>query len=220
MSNLFELNAEVRHTRGKAHARRMRRLEDKVPGIVYGIGKDPLSITIDHNTLSTALKNEAIYSHVLTLHLDGKAEQVVLKDLQRHPYKPRIVHIDFLRIDAKAKLTMHVPLHFLHEEEAPGIKDGGIHSHLMTEVEIRCLPANLPEYLAVDVSQVALDGSLHLSDIVLPKGVELTIDLSDEQHNQAIYSIHKSRAAADEDTAINVNALEESANEESNASEE
>jgi large subunit ribosomal protein L25 len=216
MSNTFELNAAVRETNGKAHARRMRRLENQVPAVIYGAGKEPLAISLDHTAFTTALQSEAIYSHILTLKVDGKAEKVVLKDLQRHPYKPVVMHADFLRINAKEKLTMQVPVHFINEEEAAGVKDGGVASHLMNEVEITCLPANLPEFVEVDVAGVALDSSLHLSDITLPKGVELTADLSDEQHNQAIFSIHKTRAGieADAESADAADESEEATSEE------
>lgn len=194
MSISFELNAETRNDIGKAASRRLRRLEGRTPAVVYGAGKDAISVTLSHKELSMALEHEAVYSHILTLNIDGKAEQVVLKDLQRHPYKPMIVHADFLRIRAKEKLTMNVPLHFINEDTAPGVKDGGVVSHLMNEVEIRCLPANLPEFIEVDVAELTMDSSLHLSDIKLPSGVELTIELDDE-HNQPIVSIHKPRAA-------------------------
>ncbi len=197
MSNTFELSAETRTNHGKAHSRRLRRLENKTPAIVYGAGKDPVALMMSHKELSLALENEAVYSHILTLNIDGKAEQVVLKDLQRHPYKPVIMHADFLRIKAKEKLTMNVPLHYINEEDSPGVKEGGVASHLMTEVEIRCLPANLPEFIEVNVAELALDSSLHLSDIKLPKGVEFATELT-EDHDQPIVSIHKPRAAAEE----------------------
>ncbi len=197
MSNTFELNAETRANLGKAESRRLRRLENKTPAVVYGGGQDPVSLTLSHKDLSLALENEAMYSHILTLKIDGKAEKVVLKDLQRHPYKPVIMHADFLRIKAKEKLNMNVPIHYLNEEEAPGVKEGGVASHLMTEVEIRCLPANLPEYIEVNVAELAIDSSLHLSDIKLPEGVEFATELT-EDNDQPIVSIHKPRAVTEE----------------------
>ncbi len=200
MSISFELNAETRSDLGKAASRRLRRLDDRTPAVVYGAGKDAQSVTLSHKELSMALEHEAVYSHILTLKVDGKAEQVVLKDLQRHPYKPVIMHADFLRIKAKEKLNMNVPLHYINEDSAAGVKDGGIVSHLMNEVEIRCLPANLPEYIEVDVAELAIDSSLHLSDIKLPKGVEFAVEL-DSEHDQPIVSIHKPRAAVEADAS-------------------
>ncbi|MDF1795628.1 MAG: 50S ribosomal protein L25/general stress protein Ctc [Coxiellaceae bacterium] len=200
MSNTFELNAETRANHGKANSRRLRRLENKMPAVVYGGGQDPVALTLSHKELSLALENEAMYSHILTLNIDGKAEKVVLKDLQRHPYKPVIMHADFLRIKAKEKLNMNVPIHYMNEEEAPGVKEGGVASHLMTEVEIRCLPANLPEYIEVNVAELAIDSSLHLSDIKLPEGVEFATELTDDS-DQPIVSIHKPRAVSEETEA-------------------
>ncbi len=198
MSNTFELNAESRGDIGKAANRRMRRLDGTTPAVVYGAGKEPASITLSQKDISLALENEAVYSHILTLKIDGKSEKVVLKALQRHPYKPVIMHADFLRVDAKAKLTMNVPLHFLNEEVAPGVKDGGVVSHLKTELEIRCLPGNLPEFIEVDIAELAMDSSLHLTDIKLPKGVELASEV-DSSHDHPVVSIHKPRAAVEAD---------------------
>jgi large subunit ribosomal protein L25 len=220
MSTTFEFKAEARSTHGKAHARRMRRNDDTIPAIVYGAGKDPQSITMVHNDVIVGLKNEAVYSHILTLDIAGKQEKVVLKALQRHPYKDRIMHMDFLRINAKDKITMTVPLHYLNEEEAPGFKEGGVISHLINEIEIRCLPANLPEFIEVDAATLAADSSLHLSDIPLPKGLELTVEIT-EDNNQPIISIHKPRAEkeesddADADTAAEGDAAKSDADKKS-----
>lgn len=196
MSNTFELNAESRSDSGKAASRRLRRLDGRTPAVVYGGGKDSVAITLSHKDISLALENEAVYSHILTLSLDGKAEKVVLKALQRHPYKPVIMHADFLRINTNEKLTMNVPIHYINEEQAPGVKASGVVSHLMTEVEIRCLPANLPEFIEVDIANLDIDSSLHLSDIKLPNGVELATEI-DSNHDQPIVNIHKPRAAVE-----------------------
>ncbi len=196
----FEFQAEVRDNLGKAHTRRLRRLKDQVPCVVYGAGKDAQPLMMSHKDLMLALQNEAVYSHILTLNVSGKTEKVVLKALQRHPYKAQVMHADFLRVSAKEKITMMVPVHYLNEENAPGVKASGVVSHLVTEIEIRCLPANLPEYLEVDAAHLEMDAALHLSDIPLPKGVELTLEINDD-NNQPIISIHKPRAAAEpEDT--------------------
>ncbi len=201
MAQLFELNAENRTTTGKAAARRMRRDEGKVPAVVYGAGKEPQSITLLHNEISQALNYEAVYSHILTLKIDGKSEQVVLKNLLRHSTKPRIMHVDFLRVKAKEKITMKVPLHYLGEEEAPGVKEGGVVSKLMTELEISCLPAHLPESIDIDISKLELDQSLHLSDIKLPSQVELAAGEIDEEHDQAIVNVHIPRVVEEPEEA-------------------
>jgi large subunit ribosomal protein L25 len=199
MSTTIELTADARVNTGKAHTRRMRRLEGMVPAVVYGAGKGPESIMLSHKDFMVAAQNEAIYAQILSLNISGKKEKVVLKALQRHPYKPVIMHIDFLRINAKEKITMNVPLHYINEDSAPGVKASGVISHLMTELEIRCLPSDLPEFVEVDMATLEMDASLHISDIPLPKGVELTFELGDD-NNQPIASIHKPRAAAESTT--------------------
>lgn len=190
MSELFEFEAQIRTEHGKAASRRMRRIEDKVPAIVYGAGKEPTSISILHKDVLRALKNEAVYSHILTLKIDGKPESVVLKAMMRHPSKPVVQHIDFLRVNAKEKLTMNVPLHFEGEELSPGVKANGVLSKLMTELEVSCLPGNLPEFIAVDISTMAVGDSVHLSEVPMPKGVELLHAVVDDEHDHAVVSIH------------------------------
>ena len=194
----FNINAEVRDDLGKGASRRLRR-QGKIPAVVYGAGKDAQSLTLDHADFAHHLEHEAFYSHILTLTVDGKGEQVVLKDLQRHPAKPFINHADFLRVSAKEKLRMSVPLHFLGEDVAPGVKiGGGMVSHNITEVEVSCLPKDLPEYLEVDMSEVELEQSVHLSDIPLPKGVELVELSHGAEHDQAVAAIHKTRGSMEE----------------------
>ncbi len=203
MENLFEVHAEARTDEGKGASRRLRHT-GKFPAVVYGAGKDPASITLDHNQFLRHLDEEAFYAHILTLVINGKKDQVVLKDLQRHPANDnKILHADFLRVDAKHEMTMTVPLHFMGEDVAPGVKDGGQVSHMMTEVDIACLPKDLPEYIEVDVSNVEMDGSIHLTDLVLPKGVSLTAlthhqeeELEEGErsaYDQAVASIHMPR---------------------------
>ena len=190
MSNLFELSAETRHNLGKAETRRLRRLDKKVPAVVYGAGKPAVSIMLTQLQLGRALQNEAVYSHILTLKLDGAEEKVVLKDLDRHPSKPIIMHADFLRVSATEKLTMLVPLHFKGEDVAPGVKlQDGIVSHMLNDVEIRCLPADLPEFIEVDMSELNLDEMIHLSNLKLPKGVELVALSHDD--DRPVANIHK-----------------------------
>jgi large subunit ribosomal protein L25 len=197
MSVDFNIIAESRSDEGKGASRRLRR-EDKVPGVIYGGGKDAVSISLDHNSMFHHLEHEAFYSHILSISVDGKAEKVVLKDLQRHPYKPTIMHADFMRVNAKEKIRMSVPLHFTGEEVAPGVKiGGGMISHNMTEVEISCLPGALPEYLEVDLSMLELDHSLHLSDVKLPKGVEIVALTHGADHDLPVAAIHKTRGSID-----------------------
>ncbi len=191
MANKYELEVTTRKELGKGASRRMRRIEEVIPGVVYGAGQEATSITILHKTNSKALENEGFYSHILTLKIDGKAEKVVIKALQRHPYKPRIMHADFLRVSATEKLTMHIPLHIVGEESCPGVKlQQGVISRMFTDVEIRCLPADLPEYLELDISKAELDSLFHLSDLKLPKGVEITALAAETPHDQPILSIH------------------------------
>ena len=206
MKDLFEVQAELRTDEGKGASRRLRHA-GKVPAIVYGGEDAPVSLALDHNKILRHLAEEAFYAHILTLNVDGEKQQVVLKDLQRHPASDmRIMHADFLRIDAKHAMTMNVPLHFIGEDVAPGVKAGGLVAHLMTDAEVSCLPKDLPEYIEVDVSAMEMDGSIHLSEVVLPKGVTL-VALSHSQeglaegersaYDQAVVSIHAPRAAVE-----------------------
>lgn len=186
----FELDAEVRENIGRGASRRLR-VADKVPAVVYGAGEKPVSLTLDHNKTMNALSHEAFYSHILTINIGKKSEKVILKAMQRHPARPRILHLDFLRVRADQKLHMHIPLHFKGEELAPGIKDGGIFSHSMSDIEISCLPKDLPEFIEVDVSNMVLNDVLHLTDIKLPKGVEIVAFAHGvEGHDASVVSLH------------------------------
>src|SRR3990167_6838269 len=190
-ANQYEVEVSLRNNVGKGASRRLRR-EEQVPGIVYGGGKTPVALTIDHDKISRSLSNEAFYSHILTLKNNSESERVILKDVQRHPYKPRILHVDFQRVRADEKLHMNVPLHFLGGEKAPGAKDaGGIISHIMSDVEVSCFPEDLPEYLELDISGMQLNQILHLSDIPLPKGIELVALLHD--NDKPVVSVHMPR---------------------------
>lgn len=196
MSAGFELSAQVRSTMGKAEARRMRH-QGFVPGIIYGAGKEPQMITLPHDAILHALAEEAFHSHILDIKLDnGQAEKVVLKDVQRHAFKMKVSHVDFMRVNASQKLTMRVPLHFKGEEEAPGLEAGGVFSKAVTDVEIKCLPANLPEYIELDVSALELDQALHLSDIKLPSGVEFAHEV-DSEHDHPVISLHQPKVEAE-----------------------
>ncbi|MCH9644973.1 MAG: 50S ribosomal protein L25/general stress protein Ctc [Gammaproteobacteria bacterium] len=209
MADHFQFEAELRTEQGKAAARRMRR-NDRVPAIIYGAGQDPQKISMLHKDIHTALGREAVYSHILKIKLQGGSEeQVVLKDIQRHPFKPKIEHVDFLRVNMKDKLTMHVPLHFLGEEEAPGVGEGGVLSKLITDIEIKCLPGDLPEFIELDISTLAMDQSLHLSDLKLPKGVEFAhMETLDEAHDHPVVSIHQPRVNEEAEEAAEAEAAE------------
>lgn len=204
MGNPFELVVERREEKGKGASRRLRRIDGKVPGILYGGEEDPVSLSILHKDLAKALENQAFYSHILTIKIDGSEQKAILRDLQRHPYKPRILHFDLQRISAKQKIHMQVPLHFVGEDIAPGVKEnGGLVSHLMASVEVSCLPGNLPEFIEIDVSQLELDKSIHLSELKLPSGVEFATAVTpDTERDLAVVSIHlpRSALAAEEET--------------------
>ncbi len=195
MSESFIIEAEVRTDTGKGASRRLRH-SDKVPAVLYGAGEDPVALTLSHNEMYHHLENEAFYSHILTINVGKKKEKAILKDLQRHPAKPRITHVDFQRVDMKEKIRIHVPLHFLNEDVSPGVKAGGLVTHSSTELHIVCLPKDLPEFIEVDLGKLELDASLHVSDLTLPKGVE-SVDLGhgdDSTHDHIIAAIHLPRA--------------------------
>jgi len=189
---LFELAAALRDQTGKGRCRRLRR-QGQVPAVLYGSGKAPLSLSLDHEEVRRHLEHEAFYTRILTLTLEGGPEKVVLKDLHRHPYKPQILHLDFLRIDEHERLTMRVPIHFINEDKCAGVKQGGIVSHLMTEIEVVCLPKDLPEYIAVDLAPVTIGTTLHLSDLDLPEGVQAAALAHGGDAAQAVVSVHLPR---------------------------
>ncbi|WP_019218293.1 50S ribosomal protein L25/general stress protein Ctc [Legionella tunisiensis] len=184
------LEAEARKDIGKGASRRLRRLENKVPAVLYGGDKKPQSIHLLHNKVVKALESESIYSSVFDLNVDGKVEHVILKALQRHPYKPVILHMDLQRVSPKDILVKQIPIHFINEETAKGVKAGGIISHTMVHVEVKCQVKNLPEFIEVDMVNVEMDDVVHLSDLKLPKGVQLTVDITDGSHNLPVVSIH------------------------------
>ncbi len=198
MSDNFVLEAEPRTDLGKGASRRLRRA-GMVPAVIYGAGKDSVSISLKHNELRHSLENEAFYSHILTVKLGKKEEQAILKDLQRHPSKPVIMHMDLQRVSANERIRVHAPLHFMNEESAPGVKEGGLVSHSQTEIEITCLPKDLPEYIELDLGTLELDASIHLSEIPLPAGVEAVELTHGEGHDPSIVSIHMARGAKDTD---------------------
>ncbi|ESQ16661.1 MAG: 50S ribosomal protein L25/general stress protein Ctc [Thiohalocapsa sp. PB-PSB1] len=173
MSQTFEVAAQVRGDGGKGASRRLRR-QGLVPGIVYGGHQAPQMIALPHNELVRSLEQEAFYSSLLVLHVGEERAQVVLKDLQRHPAKPFILHVDFQRVSMAEKLRMTVPLHFENEKTARGVKAGGKVSRNLTEIEISCLPSDLPEYISLDMEEMEIGDIVHVSELKLPEGVELT----------------------------------------------
>lgn len=174
MTAEFTLNAEARSDLGKGASRRLRRNASLVPAVIYGGEKAPVSISLVAKDFAKLLENEAAFSHVLNVTVDGKKENVLIKALQRHPSKGFVLHADFIRVIAGQKLTAHVPLHFINEATSVGVKQGGGEVlHSLNEVEVSCLPKDLPEFIEVDFAKVELDQTVHLSDIKLPKGVEL-----------------------------------------------
>jgi len=201
MSTDFTLHAKGREDTGKGASRRLRRLAGEIPGIVYGGKKNPARIALVHKDVMKALENEAFYSHIIALDIDGKSEDVIVKDVQRHPAKSIVLHMDFLRVSKNTKLQTRVPLHFINEDTCVGVKlGGGLIAHSMTELDIMCLPADLPEYLEVDMAEVEIGQTLHISDIKLPKGVESVALSHGEDHDLQIAAVNKSKAK-DEDEA-------------------
>jgi large subunit ribosomal protein L25 len=198
MAISFELNAEPRNDTGKGASRRLRR-DGKVPAILYGGSQEPQALSLNHNQLLRNLEHEAFYSHILTVKIGGADTRAVLRDLQRHPSRPTILHVDLLRVSATEKLRLHVPLHFLGEDIAPGVKlGGGMVMHELIEVEVECLPQNLPEFIEVDVSGLHLGESLHLSDLKVPQGVTLVELARGEDHDLGVVSIHARRGGGEE----------------------
>jgi large subunit ribosomal protein L25 len=192
----FALNAELRSDLGKGASRRLRRNVAMVPAVVYGGDKAPVSVSLLAKELAKLLENEAAFSHVLTLDVAGAKESVLIKALQRHPAKGFVLHADFIRVVAGQKLTAHVPLHFLNESTAVGVKQqGGEVSHTLVEVEVTCLPKDLPEFIEVDLAKVELGQTLHLSDLKLAAGVELSALA--HGNDLAVANIHASRVAKD-----------------------
>ena len=190
MSEDFDLIAEIREDQGKGASRRLRR-EGKVPAIIYGAGRPPRQLAFDHNRVIQELEHESFYSSILNIKVGDKSQAAIVKDIQRHPSKRVIMHMDFQRIVEDEKIRMNVPIHYLNGESAKGVKqEGGSVSQLMNDVEVSCLPRDLPEYFEVDIEDLGLNEMLHLSDIKLPEGVEIPELAQGPEHDHAIVSIH------------------------------
>ncbi len=213
----FALNAKVRSDIGKGASRRLRRLDNQVPAIIYGLDKTPENISLASNELTHALENEAFYSHIIELDVDNNKQNVILKDVQRHPAKVEILHVDFLRVDLTQKLTIRVPLHFINEEECHGVKmEGGQISHSTNELEVECLPGDIPEYIEVDMTAITLGQTLHISDVKLPEGVTSVALSHGEDHDLPVAAVNKSKAV-EEDTEDDVVEAADDAGEEEEA---
>ncbi len=199
MSNAnYTLDAEVRVELGTGASRRLRRA-DKVPAILYGADKEAVSLVFDHNKVIKAQENEGFYTHILTLNIGGESVEAILKDIQRHPYKPKVTHMDFQRVDASHKIHTKIPFHFVGEENVT--KKGMTVVHQATEVEITCLPKQLPEFIEVNVADLTAGDSLHLSDIKLPAGV-VSVELAKgADHDLAVVTVNANKAAPAEETS-------------------
>ncbi|MFH1872001.1 MAG: 50S ribosomal protein L25/general stress protein Ctc [Pseudomonadota bacterium] len=197
----LQFNANKRDGQGTGASRRLRRT-GRVPGILYGGGANPQSIDIDHNELFQLLRKEAFYSSVLNLNLDGKVEMCLLRDVQRHPYRPVILHADFQRVDATHKLHQKVPLHFVNAEVSPGVKlSGGMVQHVMSDLDVRCLPQDLPTFIEIDLKDMVAGHSLHVSHLVLPAGVEAVLHKG-EDPVVATVIVRGGKAAEEEAPAV------------------
>ena len=192
----MKFTAFERNLQGTGASRRLRN-SGKTPGIVYGAGKEPKNIELDHNALYHAMRKEAFHSSILEMDLGGTVEKVLLRDYQKHPYKQLVLHVDFQRVDATTKIHKKVPLHFINEASSVGVKQqGGEVSHTISEVEVSCLPKDLPEFIEVDMAKVELGQIVHLSDLKAPKGVEL-VQLA-HGNDLAVANIHASRVVKEE----------------------
>ena len=197
----IELNAELRTDTGKGASRRLRHA-NKIPAILYGAGKDPENLALAQKDVQYELQHEAFFTQVLELNIGGKKQDVLLRDLQHHPYKQDIMHMDFQRVEAKKEMHVNVPLHFINEDIAPGVKtEGGAVSHVMSEVEVVCLPKNIPEFIDVDLSELHLGEIVHLSDLKMPAGVEVFALKQGEEHDSAVASIHARKVAEEPEEA-------------------
>jgi len=197
MSNVFEFNAVSRVAAGTSSAKASRR-NGNIPAVIYGGNSEPELIELNHNEVVKSLANEAVYSHILNLNIGGKVENAILKDMQRHPAKTQIIHMDFMRVVMSEKLKLNVPLHFVNEELSPGVKEGGVVMHSMIDVEIECLPGNIPEYIEVDLTGLQIGESIHLSQLALVDGLEIVALTHGEDHDLPVAQVMKSRGGSDE----------------------
>ena len=204
MKTSFELTAEFRDAQGKGASRRLRH-ENKVPAILYGGHRDPRALALDHTKLLLMLDNERFYSTIINLRVGDVTQAAILKDVQRHPAKNAVLHVDLQRVLEDEKIRISIPLHFKNESIAPGVKKGGVVSHLRNEIEVSCLPKDLPEFVDVDLSKVELNQMLHLSDLAVPEGVEI-LELI-HGRDAPVVSVHHARAEEVEAPAAEAGAV-------------
>ena len=198
MSDAIQMNAEQRSDSGKGASRRLRK-EGLVPAIVYGGEKEPAMISLKHNELIHELENEATYTQIIDLSFGGNTEKVILRDLQRHPFKNKVMHADFYRVNMKQTLNVNIPIHVINDDICVGVKmEGGMLTSLLNEIEVVCLPKDLPEYIEVDAENIHLGETLHLSEIKMPEGVESAALQYGEDHDTGVLSVVKTRATSEE----------------------
>ena len=212
MANTITVRAEFRANVGKAATRRLRRFTDRVPGILYGGDRDPQPLSLEQRDLARVMQDEAFFSQVLELKVGDVGQQAVLRDLQRHPANDRVIHVDFMRVRDDTALSMRVPLHFLGEDHCVGVRQGGGSlSHNLIEVEISSLPANLPEYIEVDVTDLDVGASVHLSDLALPDGVTLVALTQGQDHDLPVVSVIPPRGGSGDEEKMEAAGEEPSA---------
>lgn len=193
----YELNAEVREVKGKGASRRLRREAGLTPGIVYGGEKEPTQVVLAHKELVKAFEDEGFFSHIVKLNVAGANENVLIKDVQRHPYKPLVMHVDFQRVSATSIVKQHIPLHFINEEACKGVKlGGGKIAHTLTDVVVVCEAGKLPEFIEVDMADVEVGTTLHLSDLKLAEGVQLLELTHGADHDSAVVTVEAPKGAA------------------------
>ena len=216
----LELNATLRGDKGKGASRRLRHA-NSLPAIIYGSGKDPVSITLLQKDVQYKLPDESFYSQVLSLNVDGTNEDVLIRDIQHHPYKMEVMHMDFIRVDANKVVHVFSQLHFVGEDESPGVKtEDGVFNHVITEVELECFPKNIPEYIEVDLSEMHVGDVVHLSDLKLPEGVTVLALKHGEEHDTAVVGMHVRKVVEEvSDIAPEAPAAEDEASEEGGDSE-
>ena len=201
MSKVFEFVAESRGQSGKSAARRSRR-QGNVPAVIYGGSNAPQMLVLNHNEVIKHLEHEAVYSHVLDITVDGKTKQAILKGVQRHPARVQILHLDFFRVNMSEVVKVHVPLHFINEHTSVGGKKGGIATHSLIDVEVSCLPSVLPEFIEVDLAGLDIGGTIHLSDVILPAGIEIVVLAQGPEHDLPVVSMMASKASKDDSAAV------------------
>ena len=206
MSAALELNAEVRTVVGRSASRRMRRVEGKIPAVVYGAAEEGQNLTLNVNELSKLMQSEAFYSQILNISIAGKSQQVVVRDLHRSPDSGKVLHVDFLRVRADQEINVSIPLRFVNEENCIGVKvGGGLITHNLIEVEISCLPADLPEAIEVDVGDLDVGDSIHLSGLNVPNNVSIVALVSgDADRDSSVVTVSAKRGGADLDDELEV----------------